>query len=342
MGSSIYGLRIYRYGVELKGDGRRRETLPGGHVVIVRPRGRSLYRGKIRAWSESSAKRLAFIAANVELLFSSHVTLTYHALQAAWETCGDRSRRFVARCKQDLHRFLRALRTELGEYLWVREFQERGVVHYHVLAEKELAEARASEAWARASGQFADEAVLRHGVKVDGIKSQSGARRYLGQYIGKEKQKELPAGVDGAGRWWGRSRGLKLAMLEEIVWLDRADLFRRRAQLRIVRVLRRYIEKRMQRRYRGGAFLDFGGKLSATLAEMAGRLRGYYGWDSGLEERLELNGWELFQEGATGGDDGKLAGCNPEVGRADAGGEVGEEAGGDERGTKQTELWPAG
>src|SRR5881397_826324 len=62
-------------------------------------------------------------------------------------------------------------------------------------------------------------------------------------------------------------------MLEDIVWLDRSDLFRRNAQLRIVRVLRRYIERRFQRWYRDGAFLDFGGKLSATLAEMTGRLR---------------------------------------------------------------------
>ena len=131
MGVQGYGLRVYRHGVELKGDGRKRERLPGGYRVIVKPKGRAHFRGKIRAWSPASAKRLAFIAANVELFFKAHVTLTYRAQQASWETAGDRNRRFVGRCKQDLHRFLRALRAELGEYLWVREFQQRGVVHHH-------------------------------------------------------------------------------------------------------------------------------------------------------------------------------------------------------------------
>ena len=337
MGSHVYGFRIYRFGVELKGDGRKREKLPGGHAVVVREKRRSHLRGKIKAWSKASARRLAFIAANVDLFFRSHITLTYRAAQAAWETAGDRNRRFVKRCRADLHRFLRALRAELGEYLWVREFQRRGVVHFHVLAEKDLSEVRAAEAWGRASGQLEDEAVLRHGVKVDAIRSQGGAKRYLGQYIGKEKQKELPDGVDGAGRWWGRSRGLKLAMLEEIVWLDRSDMFRRKAQLRIVRVLRRYIERRFGRHYAGGAFIDYGGELSAALAAMTARLREFYGWGLGLMEYLEADGWEVIEERVADG----LAAEGAVGDSAGEAGEAGEEACGDGRGAEQTDLWPA-
>jgi hypothetical protein len=334
MGSSVYGLRVYRYGVELKGDGRKRERLPGGHVVIVKPRAGSSFRGKIRAWSEASAKRLAFISANVDLFFRSHVTLTYRAAQAAWETAGERNRRFVRRCKEDLHRFLRALRAELGEYLWVREFQQRGVVHFHVLAEKELAETRAAEAWGRASAQLEDEDVLRHGVKVDPIQSQNGAKRYLAKYIGKEKQKDLPVGVDGAGRWWGRSRGLKLAILEEIVWLDRSDMFRRKAQLRIVRILRRYVERRFGRRYAGGAFIDYGGELTARLAVMTAELRAHYGWGLGLVEFLEADGWEVIEEG---NEDGLAT----QTGVEGSAGEDGEETRSDDGSAEQVELWPA-
>src|SRR5262249_40890481 len=47
-------LRVYRSGVELKSDGRKRERLPGGHKAIVRPRGRGRVRRKIRAWSRAS------------------------------------------------------------------------------------------------------------------------------------------------------------------------------------------------------------------------------------------------------------------------------------------------
>ena len=243
----------------------------------------------------------------------------------------------MKRCRADLHRFLRALREDLGEYLWVREFQARGVVHYHVLAEEEISQERAAEAWARASGQFDDEAVLRHGVKVDSIRSQGGAKRYLGQYIGKERQKELPKGVDGAGRWWGRSRGLKLAVLEDIVWLDLNDMVPRKPQLRIVRILRRFIEKRFRRRYRGGAFIDFGGVLSATLARLAEQLRKYYGWDPTLEEQLETHGWDqVTEEGSSehvGGD--QPPGCETGVEEAEG------EAGGDDRGADQEELFEA-
>jgi hypothetical protein len=104
-----YGLRLFRSGVELKSDGRKRETLPGGRKVIVRAKGRSNFRGKIRAWSLASARRLAFILANADLFFRAHITLTYRARQATWESATERNRRFVRRCRADLHRFLRAL-----------------------------------------------------------------------------------------------------------------------------------------------------------------------------------------------------------------------------------------
>ena len=112
MGSSVYGLRIYRFGVELKSDGRKRERLPGGHRVIVQEKGRSHFRGKIRAWSLASARRLAFITANADLFFGSHITLTYRARQAEWESSGERNRRYVGRCREDRHRFLRALHSD--------------------------------------------------------------------------------------------------------------------------------------------------------------------------------------------------------------------------------------
>ena len=200
-----YGIRVFRNGVELRSDGRLRfrRSRPSewGPEYAIRRRG---FRGKIGAWSEASARRLAFIALNVDATFKSLLTLTYRAREATWESEAERNRRVIRRSQADRHRFLRCLGQELGAYLWVREFQARGVVHYHVICERDVPQERVTEVWCRATGQLEDEAVLRHGVRVDSIRSQGGALSYVARYLGKECQKALPAGVEGAGRWWGR------------------------------------------------------------------------------------------------------------------------------------------
>jgi len=301
MGAGRYGMRVFRNGVELRGDGRLRfrRSRPSewGPEYAIRPHGR---RGAIGGWSEASARRLRFIAANVDSAFESMITLTYRAREKAWETRAERNRRVIQHCQADLHRFLRCLAGEIGAYLWVREFQRRGVVHYHVICQRMISPERATEAWCRASRQLDDAAVLRRGAKVDPIRSQGGALSYVGRYLGKERQKQLPVGVEGAGRWWGRSRSLKLAMLDEVIWLDRSEGIRRSAELRIVRVLRRYVSKRTRRPYRGGAFLDYGGKLSEKLGGMLETLRAYYG-ETARFDPMALPTWEAVEEGVGDG-----------------------------------------
>ena len=303
MAAGTYGLRILKHAVELRSDGRPRVELVRGYRVVDRwTRRTRAPRGKIRAWSLASAKRLAMVALNADAAFRSHVTLTYRARTEAWESDAERNLRVVRGSKADLHRFLRCLRREMGEYLWVQEFQARGVVHYHLLAEREISQERVADAWARASGQEDDPAVLRHGVRVDAIRSQEGARHYLGRYLGKERQKRLPEGVDGAGRWWGRSRSLELVVLEDIVWMDREDGITREAELRIVRILRGYIRRRFGWRFKGGAFLDFGGRLAATLAQLGCEAQGYYGATLDVaEEMVRARGWEGVDRAASDG-----------------------------------------
>ena len=174
-----YGLRLFRNRVELRGDGRRRFRRGRGSKWGVKyasiPHGA---RGRIGGWSEASAGRLAFVTANVDSAFKSLLTLTDRARTDAWESDAERNGRVSRRSQADRHRFLRCLAVELGAYLWVREFQDRGVVHYHVITEHAVSHERATEAWCRASGQLNDEAVLRHGVRVDA--SAAGPRRAPG------------------------------------------------------------------------------------------------------------------------------------------------------------------
>lgn len=204
-----------------------------------------------------------FISANVELLFASHLTLTYRAREKSWETSEDRNRRIIEQCREDRHRFLRCLRKEIGEFLWVREFQTRGVVHFHVVTAKPVGQERVAQVWSRASGQLHDDYVRRHGVKVDPISSQGGVRRCVGRYIGKGKQKTLPKGIDGAGCWWGRSRGLNLALLDEIIWLDPSEGYRKPSQPRIVRVCEVEAKGRLGWRPRRRLFGGLEGRLAA-------------------------------------------------------------------------------
>jgi hypothetical protein len=263
---------------------------------------------------------------NADAVFRSHVTLTYRARTETWELDEDRNRRMVRRSKEDLHRFLRCLRREGGDYVWAQEFQERGVIHYHVLFVEAVAEERAAVVWARVIDQLQDKDVLRHGAKVRAVENDGGARGYVSRYVGKGRQKFLPPGVDNAGRWWGRSRSLRLMELEDVVSFDPKEPFMRTAEVRVLRAVAAYLTKVFSARagkrrvFRGGAFVDFGGELSAKLQVMVERLREYYGqspesvaelmaqfgWEpvEGGAELMAQGSWEPIQGGVWGGDGG--------------------------------------
>src|SRR5262245_60746360 len=126
-----YGVRVYKQGLDFHFDNRWRDI--DGVAFRIHDKA-SPHRkvGVIKGWSRASAKRLEFVSANAELPFQSIVTLTYRANVASWETDADRNRRVARGSKRDLNRFLTCLRRELGAYLWVMEFQARGVIHFHL------------------------------------------------------------------------------------------------------------------------------------------------------------------------------------------------------------------
>ena len=299
-GRRRYGVRVYRFGFEFRGDGRKRVRYPSGRWLFLKPRTvlfREKFRRKIRGWTKASARRMTLIAANALAIFATHMTLTYRARAEAWEQDAERNRRVIKRSKADLHRFLCCLRSELGPYLWAQEFQTRGVVHYHILCAQVVTQERATIAWCRASSQLEDPLVIRHGVQVQDVRHERAARHYLGRYMGKEQQKRLPRGVIGAGRWWGRSRSLRLDQLCEVVTHDRADGIRRPGELQVARCLRRYVGKVLKGKFRGGMLLDWGGSTSATLHAMAVQLREFFGVTPTAREFLEQWGELVTEDG---------------------------------------------
>jgi hypothetical protein len=273
-----YGLRVYRQGVDFRADRRTRDPNGWAHVIPIRQsKYASSRRGQVSGLSKPSAKRLEFVAANARVPLSTLLTLTYRATAKEGESDAERNLRVARRSKRDLNRFLCCLRKELGEYLWVQEFQERGVVHYHVLCERPITEERARVVWCRAIGVLHDVASMEHGVKVETVASATGARSYVGRYFGKERQKQLPEGVAQAGRWWGRSRGLELDLLAEVVACGFKSQERDREKSFVVRQCRRYLRRRLGFKFAGGTFVDWGGELCAGLLHVVGGLNEWCG-----------------------------------------------------------------
>jgi len=149
-----HGLLICQHGVALHSERRRRAVLPSREAwrrLLGRAeRGEWKRVRRVRAFSEPSRRGLEFIATNVAVRFRLLLTLTYQAEVEGWEDDAARNARIALRSKCDLNRFLSSLRRDLGAYLWVQEFQRRGVIHYHVLCEREVWAERVSVAWCRA------------------------------------------------------------------------------------------------------------------------------------------------------------------------------------------------
>jgi hypothetical protein len=209
----------------------------------------------------------------------------------------ERNHRVAARSKRDLNRFLSCMRSELGLYVWVQEFQRRGVVHYHALCTKEVAAERVTLAWCRATGELDDIHAMRHAAQVEPIRDESAARAYLGRYLGKLRQKTLPVGVGNAGRWWGRSRRLRLVPVEEIVTCEFREGAPISAGVRIVRGVRRWLSRELGWKFRGGSFVSWGEKLAPRLAVVVRDLRAFYGIPRRRHELLSEWGWERVKGG---------------------------------------------
>ncbi len=129
---------------------------------------------------------------------------------------------------------------------WFREYQTRGVVHYHViLGEGVLAEvfgedclvletvgrgnrrrtvcrgrpeywiaSRWVEAVADLSRAFEE---FQFGGIVEILRDCDSPARYLGAYASKASQKRLPDGESFSGRWWYLSAACKLVPVGEFV-----------------------------------------------------------------------------------------------------------------------------
>lgn len=162
---------------------------------------------EIQGFSDKSRGRLRLMATNARDILRSQFGMTYPGDQ--WPTDG---REF----KRHLNVFLTAARREFPflSYLWVAEFQSRGVPHIHIILDlPATTENRYTLArlWCRAVNPDYSEdsehwAVHTHPTNF--IPWTMGTGSYLCKYLDKDAQKAIPEGFYSFGRFWGNSRGL--------------------------------------------------------------------------------------------------------------------------------------
>ncbi len=290
-----YGVAVYPRGVEVHVDGRHRVRGPLG-VREFKPLfpTKSAPRGLIEGFTRSSKRRLAWLLANAPTDFALHVTLTYHARvdESDGAQVERRNRELVERAKTDLNRFLVAIRGEAGRYVWIQEFQKRGAIHFHLLIEHAVDERRLALAWCKATGQLHDPQALEHSVKANPVEDQTAARKYLIKYFGKGGQKVLPAGVQRAGRYWGASRTLRVDPLVQVLSAELKARRHDRIALQIVRIVRRYVTRKVGFKWRSGRLVFWTADMPGRLEAMVQQLRAHYREETYLLELLAKFDWE--------------------------------------------------
>lgn len=194
----VVGVEIYRQDVVVKRSGAT-----GGSP--------DLCRGEIVEFTKRSRQRLAFIACNTDIEFTSMITLTY---PKEYPQDGQV-------VKRHFRAFLQALRRKVEHlfYLWFIEFQKRGAPHYHVLVRglpvNDDTKEWCSQTWYRIC-ESGDEKHLRAGTRLEQVRKPGGARRYAVKYSFKMAQKRVPEAYRNVGRFWGHSKGVKPEAKAEI------------------------------------------------------------------------------------------------------------------------------
>lgn len=195
----IIGIRVYRQDVVVLRQGVSRE---GVYPV----------RGDVSVFSRRSRQRLAFIASNTDIHFTSMLTLTY---PREFPNDGDD-------VKRNLRAFIKALRrkTSSVSLLWFLEFQRRGAPHIHIMVRGvrvyKPMQRWVSETWYRICGT-ADPRHLRAGTRLERVRNPNGARNYAVKYAHKMHQKRVPEAYRNVGRFWGCTRDVKPVMRSEHV-----------------------------------------------------------------------------------------------------------------------------
>ena len=177
---------------------------------------RGLKRGLIREFSHASRRRFVYRISN------------WHGADRLITMTTRANEEDARRSGRSLGRFLNWARSRgLRSYVWVRERQERGAIHYHLWTAGAFGatEAEIRTAWLDATGEGHDYASIRHAVQVVPWKGQvwyavsEGAKRI--------QKRSAPATMASSGRYWGCSHDVSRAHLTVPLGIDGTRWFRK-------------------------------------------------------------------------------------------------------------------
>lgn len=157
-------------------------------------------RGSISVFSKKSQRRFQFFIRNTAHKFRFLIHLTYPA-----EFPID-----IREAQNHMNTFLQFLRRKGGNYVWVKEFQSRGAVHFHICIDVWIPKNEIAQRWFNVVGSN-DPKHLNAGTRVEAIKNIDHASAYMCAYLKKSTQKIVPEGIENVGRFWGATRALLIA-----------------------------------------------------------------------------------------------------------------------------------
>lgn len=159
-------------------------------------------RSSIDGFSEGSRRRLKRTASEASDILKSQFGLTYHETRPS----GDDVKRHLNAWLTWLRRRVKGIK-----YLWVLEFQRRGVPHFHVFLSVECVydalHVDMANKWNEITGETPEHRIFHMNAK-NFIPWDMGSGAYACKYLEKEYQKHVPDGFGWVGRFWGSSRSL--------------------------------------------------------------------------------------------------------------------------------------
>ena len=159
-------------------------------------------RSAISKFTRKSRTRLLHKARNTPGL-TYMVTVTYPHSDYAATARGGNFLNDGRRVNEHFRRLRQALTRRGISAVWFKEYQDRGVPHWHLITDKPIVDLhKVKKTWWKIVGSDCPHH-LRLGIRQEKLRKKHSAGAYAAKYGSKSEQKTVPAHFNHCGRFWG-------------------------------------------------------------------------------------------------------------------------------------------